>query len=386
MAAGTRLFSSESVSDGHPDKICDRISDALLDRLLGADPDARAACECLAATNFVLVAGEVRGPREIAGDDAVDRLVRSLVRDIGYEQEGFHWRQLTVENRLHRQSPEIARRVDLGGAGDQGMMFGHAVDDTPSLMPAAIHYAHRTLRAIHDARRRGDLPQLGPDGKIQLTVEYRDGRPVRVATIVLSHQHADRISADDVRELASPFLLRSLPDGWVDNRTRWLVNPSGSFVRGGPDCDTGLTGRKIIVDSYGGAAPHGGGAFSGKDPTKVDRSAAYAARYLAKNVVASGVTRRCTLQIAYAIGHAEPVSLYVDTHGERNAVEESRLASVLRKLVDLTPAGIRAHLGLARPIYERTAAYGHFGRDPDADGGFSWERTDIAADVAAGFG
>ena len=377
MSATTYLFSSESVAEGHPDKICDRISDAVLDTFLRADQGSRVACECLATTNFVVVAGEVRGPDAVSSSDAIEEIVRGVVRRTGYEQEGFHWNRLHVENRLNRQGQEIAQGVDRGGAGDQGLMFGYAVDETPTLMPAPIHYAHLTLWNIREARTTGGLPGIGPDGKIQLSVEYRDGAPARLDTIVLSHQHAEDLDRDDVRTLLEPLVLETLPEGWVDDRTLWHVNPSGSFVLGGPDCDAGLTGRKIVVDTYGGAAPHGGGAFSGKDPTKVDRSAAYAGRYLAKNVVAAGLARRCTIQIAYAIGIAEPVSLMVDTHGARSG-DEAALSDALREMMDLTPGGIRNHLQLFRPIYERTAAYGHFGRDPDADGGFSWERTDLA--------
>ncbi len=384
MTATNYLFSSESVSEGHPDKICDRISDAVLDAFLRADPYARVACECLATTNYVVVAGEVTGPEAVSSDRAIEEIVRGVVRRTGYEQDGFHWARLHVENRLHRQAQEIAEGVDRGGAGDQGMMFGYAVDETPSLMPAAMHYAHRTLRGVREARGAGSLPGLGPDGKIQLSVEYRDGAPVRADTVVLSHQHDEDLSREDVRRLLEPLVLEALPDGWIDADTRWHVNPTGSFVRGGPDCDTGLTGRKIVVDTYGGAAPHGGGAFSGKDPTKVDRSGAYAGRYLAKNVVASGLAKRCTIQIAYAIGVAEPVSLMVDTHGARTR-EEAALSGALREMMDLTPSGIRDRLQLVRPIYERTAAYGHFGREPEADGGFSWERTDLADELRARF-
>ena len=384
MSATSYLFSSESVSEGHPDKICDRISDSVLDAFLHADPNARVACECLATTNFVVVAGEVRGPDDVASNGAIEEIVRGIARRTGYEQEGFHWERLHVENRLHRQAQEIAKGVDRGGAGDQGMMFGFAVDETPSLMPAPIHYAHLTLRRIRAARISGSLQGLGPDGKIQLSVEYQAGVPVRVDTIVLSHQHVEGLGRADVRELVEPIVRETLPDDWIDGRTRWYVNPTGSFVRGGPDCDAGLTGRKIVVDTYGGAAPHGGGAFSGKDPTKVDRSAAYAGRYLAKNVVAAGLAHRCTIQIAYAIGVAEPVSLMVDTHGARSR-DEAALSDELRAMMDLTPSGIRDHLDLIRPIYERTAAYGHFGREPDSDGGFSWERTDLADALRARF-
>ena len=385
MSATTYLFSSESVSEGHPDKICDQISDSVLDAFLRADPQARVACECLATTNFVVVAGEVRGPEAVSNQDAIEEIVRGVARRTGYEQEGFHWERLHVENRLNRQGQEIAEGVDRGGAGDQGMMFGYAVDETPSLMPAPIHYAHLALLNIREARASGSLPGIGPDGKIQLSVEYRNRLPARVDTLVLSHQHAERLGKEDVRSLLEPIVLATLPAGWIDAGTRWHVNPSGSFVRGGPDCDAGLTGRKIIVDTYGGAAPHGGGAFSGKDPTKVDRSGAYAARYLAKNVVAAGLAHRCTIQIAYAIGIAEPVSLMVNTHGARSR-DEAALSDALRKEMDITPSGIRDHLKLVRPIYERTAAYGHFGRDPEDDGGFSWERTDLAESLRARFG
>ena len=384
MSATSYLFSSESVSEGHPDKICDRISDAVLDAFLRADRNSRVACECLATTNFVVVAGEVRGPDSVASNGAIEKIVRGIVRRTGYEQQGFHWQQLQVENRLHRQAQEIALGVDRGGAGDQGMMFGYAVNETPSLMPAAIHYSHSTLLKIRDARMAGQLPGLGPDGKIQLSIEYRNGTPARLDTIVLSYQHAEHLGSDDVRSLLEPVVRDAIPNGWIDSSTQWHVNPSGSFVRGGPDCDAGLTGRKIVVDTYGGAAPHGGGAFSGKDPTKVDRSGAYAGRYLAKNVVAAGLAHRCTIQIAYAIGVAEPVSVMVDTHGARTR-DESALSTALREMMDLTPGGIRDHLDLIQPIYERTAAYGHFGRDPEADGGFSWEKTDLAVALRARF-
>jgi S-adenosylmethionine synthetase len=376
------LFTSESVSEGHPDKVCDRISDAVVDAYLAAMPEARVACETLATTNRVVIAGEVRGPDSITRDRVVE-LARNAIRDIGYEQEGFHWERASIEVHLHAQSAHIAMGVDAAGnkdegAGDQGIMFGYACDETPDLMPAPIFYAHKILKDLTDARkaRRGDAAKLGPDAKSQVTVRYENGRPVGVTQIVLSTQHLDEsLESKDVRAIVEPYILKALPEGWVDASTVWHVNPTGKFVIGGPDGDTGLTGRKIIVDTYGGAAPHGGGAFSGKDPTKVDRSAAYAARYLAKNVVAAGLASRCTIQVAYAIGVAKPLSIYADL--ENGQVPASRLEAALMEIMDLTPRGIRTHLGLNKPIYERTSAYGHFGRQPEADGGFSWERVDL---------
>ncbi|MCB1354794.1 MAG: methionine adenosyltransferase [Rhodobacteraceae bacterium] len=375
------LFTSESVSEGHPDKVCDRISDAVLDSFLSEDPEARVACETFATTDRVIVGGEVRGAPGVLS--RIEQIVRDCVRDIGYAQKGFHWETLVVQNLIHGQSAHIAQGVDAAenkeeGAGDQGIMFGYAVDETPVLMPAPIHYAHAILRRLAEARKSGAEPRLGPDAKSQLTLRYVDGMPVGVASLVLSTQHLDEeMSSADVREMIEPFIREVLPEGWLTGETVWHVNPTGKFVIGGPDGDAGLTGRKIIVDTYGGAAPHGGGAFSGKDPTKVDRSAAYAARYLAKNIVASGLAKRCVLQLSYAIGVARPLSIYADTFGT-GQVPEPVIEAAVAKVMDLTPKGIRTHLGLNKPIYQRTAAYGHFGREPDSEGGFSWERTDLA--------
>ncbi|WP_424931519.1 methionine adenosyltransferase [Amaricoccus macauensis] len=375
------LFTSESVSEGHPDKVCDRISDAVLDSFLEEDPEARVACETFATTDRVIVGGEVRGAPGVLG--RVEQIVRDCVRDIGYAQKGFHWETLSVLNVIHGQSAHIAQGVDAGegkeeGAGDQGIMFGYAVDETPVLMPAPIHYSHAILRSLAEARKSGREPRLGPDAKSQLSLRYADGKPVEVSSLVLSTQHLDEsMTSADVREMVEPYIREVLPEGWLTDETVWHVNPTGKFVIGGPDGDAGLTGRKIIVDTYGGAAPHGGGAFSGKDPTKVDRSAAYAARYVAKNVVAAGLAKRCVLQLSYAIGVARPLSIYVDTQGT-GTVPETAIETAIAKVMDLTPKGIRTHLGLNKPIYQRTAAYGHFGREPEADGGFSWEKTDLA--------
>lgn len=373
-------FTSESVSEGHPDKVCDRVSDAVLDAFLAEDPEARVACETFATTNRVVIGGEVRGPQAVM--DSVEDIARACVKDIGYEQEGFNWKTLSLENHLHEQSAHIAQGVDAAdgkeeGAGDQGIMFGYAVNETEELMPAPIHYSHLMLRRLAEVRKNGTEPALGPDAKSQLTIRYRDGVPVGVESIVLSTQHLDEsLTSEDVRGIVEPYIREVLPEGWVTAETDWHVNPTGKFVIGGPDGDAGLTGRKIIVDTYGGAAPHGGGAFSGKDPTKVDRSAAYAARYLAKNVVAAGLAERCCIQLSYAIGVARPLSIYADTYGS-GQVHESEIEKAVAASMDLTPRGIRQHLGMNRPIYQRTAAYGHFGRAPDADGGFSWEKTDL---------
>jgi S-adenosylmethionine synthetase len=380
MARLNYTFTSESVSEGHPDKVCDRISDAVLDAFLTEDPHSRVACETFATTDRVVVGGEVRGPGSVIA--RVEEIVRGCVRDIGYEQEGFHWANLKVNSYLHAQSADIAQGVDASGekdegAGDQGIMFGYAVDETPELMPAPIQYAHAILRRLSEVRKNHIEPKLGPDAKSQLSIRYEGGKPVEVTSLVLSTQHLDpALSSADVRAIVEPYIREVLPEGWLTAKTEWHVNPTGKFVIGGPDGDAGLTGRKIIVDTYGGAAPHGGGAFSGKDPTKVDRSAAYAARYLAKNVVAAGLARRCTLQLSYAIGVAKPLSIYVDTHGT-GIVDEAAIETAVSRVMDLTPRGIRTHLGLNKPIYQRTAAYGHFGRKPDADGGFSWEKTDL---------
>ncbi len=380
MSRKNYIFTSESVSEGHPDKVCDRISDAVLDAFLAADPVSRVACETFATTDRVVIGGEVRGPGRVIKE--VEEIARDCVRDIGYEQEGFHWANIKVDSYLHAQSADIAQGVDAKGdkaegAGDQGIMFGYAVKETAELMPAPILYAHAILRRLSEVRKNGTEPKLGPDAKSQLTVRYEDEMPVAVHSVVLSTQHLDPdLSSADVRGIVEPYITEVLPDGWLDARTEWHVNPTGKFVIGGPDGDAGLTGRKIIVDTYGGAAPHGGGAFSGKDPTKVDRSAAYAARYLAKNIVAAGMAHRCTLQLAYAIGVAKPLSIYVDTDGT-GEVPDAEIETAVAKVMDLTPRGIREHLGLNRPIYQRTAAYGHFGRQPDEEGGFSWERTDL---------
>jgi S-adenosylmethionine synthetase len=378
------LFTSESVSEGHPDKVCDRISDAVVDTFLAADPYARVACETLTTTNLIVLAGEVRGPASITKDHLVD-VVRQAVREIGYEQDGFHWKKARVDVHLHAQSADIAQGVDASGnkdegAGDQGIMFGYAVRETEQLMPAPIYYAHNILRSLSEARHSGAEPGLGPDAKSQVTLAYENGKPVRATSVVVSTQHRGDLDQDAVREIVRPHVLNVLPQGWMCAEKDFYVNPTGKFVIGGPDGDAGLTGRKIIVDTYGGAAPHGGGAFSGKDPTKVDRSAAYACRYLAKNVVAAALSDRCTIQISYAIGVSKPLSLYVDLHGT-GQVDESKLEKVLQEVMDLSPRGIREHLGLNKPIYARTSAYGHFGRAADADGGFSWERTDLVGNL-----
>jgi len=373
------LFTSESVSEGHPDKICDQISDTLVDAYLAKDPYSRLAIETFATTNRVIIGGETRAP-EISKND-IENLVRQTVKDIGYEQEGFHWKNLEITNLIHGQSADIAVGVDASGskdegAGDQGIMFGYACKETEVLMPAAIYYAHRILHNIRDAVRAGALPQLGADAKSQVTLWYEDGMPVRAETVLVSIQHKEGVTQQQVRDLIRPYVEKSFPSGWMCAEEKFLVNPTGKFVIGGPDGDAGLTGRKIIVDTYGGAAPHGGGAFSGKDPTKVDRSAAYMARYLAKNVVAAGLATRCTIQIAYAIGVSKPLSLYVNNH--KTGVAGEDLVKIINELVDLSPRGIRTHLGLNKPIYKRTASYGHFGREPEADGGFSWEKIDLA--------
>ena len=378
------LFTSESVSEGHPDKVSDRISDTVVDAYIAAMPEARLGVETLTTTNRVVIAGEVRGPDSVTFKD-LEALSREAVKDIGYEQSGFHWKNNDVQIYLHAQSADIAQGVDAAGnkdegAGDQGIMFGYASDETPELMPAPIFYAHKILKDLSDARKAGtgDAAKLGPDAKSQVTVRYEGGRPVEVTQIVLSTQHLDAsLDSADVRAIVEPTIREALPAGWVNEGTVWHVNPTGKFVIGGPDGDCGLTGRKIIVDTYGGAAPHGGGAFSGKDPTKVDRSAAYAARYLAKNVVAAGLASRATIQLSYAIGVSKPLSIYVDLHGT-GKVDEAKLEAVLMDAIDLSPRGIRLALGLNKPIYARTSAYGHFGRPPEADGGFSWERTDLA--------
>jgi S-adenosylmethionine synthetase len=380
------VFTSESVSEGHPDKICDRISDAIVDTFLAVEPQARCGVETLVTTNSVVLAGEVRGPASITSETLIE-VARNAIREIGYEQDNFHWQSAAVKCLIHGQSSDIAQGVDASGnkdegAGDQGMMFGYACGETPDLMPAPIFYAHAILRSLSEARHAHRTPLLGPDAKSQVTLQYVDGKPMRATKIVVSIQHSDRIETEEVREIVRPYVLATLPEGWMCEEQNFLVNPTGRFVIGGPDGDAGVTGRKIIVDTYGGAAPHGGGAFSGKDPTKVDRSAAYAARYLAKNVVAAGLAERCTIQIAYAIGVAKPLSFYVDTAG---AADERKLALVLQDLMDLSPRGIRTHLDLNKPIYTRTSAYGHFGRQPDPDGGFSWERVDLVDELQRAF-
>ena len=386
MASSSYLFTSESVSEGHPDKICDRISDAVVDAFFAEDPFSRVAVETLATTNKVVLAGETRGPDSINADK-MEAIARRVVREIGYEQDGFHWNHLDVQCFVHEQSAHIAQGVDASGnkdegAGDQGIMFGFAVNETPELMPAPIMYAHTILRKMAEARHSGAVKGFGPDAKSQVTLKYENGKPVGVSAIVVSTQHDEGLDQAKVRELVRPFVADTLPQGWFPPEDEFYVNPTGAFVIGGPDGDAGLTGRKIIVDTYGGAAPHGGGAFSGKDPTKVDRSAAYAARYLAKNVVAAGLAEKCVIQLSYAIGVSKPLSIFVDTFGT-GTVDEDRLGTVLNEVMNLSPRGIREHLKLNRPIYERTAAYGHFGRQPDEEGGFSWEKTDLVEPLKA---
>ena len=389
MAKLNYVFTSESVSEGHPDKVCDRISDAIVDLFLAAEPLARVAVETLTTTNLIVLAGEVRGPASIT-PAVIEEVARHAVKDIGYEQDGFHWKNAEVQVHVHSQSADIAVGVDAAGnkdegAGDQGIMFGYACNETPVLMPAPIYYAHNILQSLAEARHSGAAPGLGPDSKSQVTLQYENGKPVRATSIVVSTQHGESLSQEEVREIVRPHVLNVMPQGWMCPEEAFYVNPTGRFVIGGPDGDSGLTGRKIIVDTYGGAAPHGGGAFSGKDPTKVDRSAAYASRYLAKNVVAAGLADKVTIQLAYAIGVSKPLSVYIDTHGT-GKVDEDKLSLVLQRLVDLSPRGIRTHLGLNKPIYARTAAYGHFGRAPDADGGFSWEKTDLVDDLKSALG
>jgi S-adenosylmethionine synthetase len=385
MSRKNYTFTSESVSEGHPDKLCDRISDAVLDAFLSEEPEARVAAETFATTNRIVIGGEVGLSDQSKLKDymgRIEQIARDCVKDIGYEQDKFHWNTIEVTNLLHEQSAHIAQGVDATadkdeGAGDQGIMFGYATTETEELMPAPIQYSHAILRRLAEVRKNGTEPALGPDAKSQLSVIYRDGKPVGVSSIVLSTQHLDpTLESSDIRAIVEPYILEVLPEGWIAPDTAWHVNPTGKFVIGGPDGDAGLTGRKIIVDTYGGAAPHGGGAFSGKDPTKVDRSAAYASRYLAKNIVASGMADKCTVQLSYAIGVAKPLSIYCDTFGT-GQVDDAMIEKAIDSVMDLTPRGIRSHLGLNKPIYERTAAYGHFGRAPEADGGFSWEKTDL---------
>jgi len=385
MARSNYIFTSESVSEGHPDKLCDRISDAVLDAFLTEEPEARVAAETFATTNRIVIGGEVGlSDKEKLSHHMgqIEQIARDCIKDIGYEQDKFHWETVEVTNLLHEQSAHIAQGVDAGadkdeGAGDQGIMFGYATTETPELMPAPIQYSHAILRRLAEARKDGSAPDLGPDAKSQLSLRYENGKPVEIMSIVLSTQHRseDQDSAY-IRSIVEPYIREVVPAEWITAKTEWWVNPTGTFVIGGPDGDAGLTGRKIIVDTYGGAAPHGGGAFSGKDPTKVDRSAAYAARYLAKNIVAAGMAERCSLQLSYAIGVSKPLSIYVDTYGTGQLPEEA-IERAVEQSMDLTPRGIREHLGLNKPIYQRTAAYGHFGRAPEADGGFSWEKIDL---------
>jgi S-adenosylmethionine synthetase len=389
MTRQNYTFTSESVSEGHPDKVCDRISDAVLDAFLAEEPEARVAAETFATTNRVVIGGEVGlSDQDKLHDymDRIDEIARACIKDIGYEQDKFHHETVEITNLLHEQSAHIAQGVDAAadkdeGAGDQGIMFGYATTETEALMPAPIQYSHAILRRLAEVRKSGQEPTLGPDAKSQLSVVYEGGKPVGVSSIVLSTQHLDEaMTSADVRAVVEPYIRETLPEGWITDATAWHVNPTGKFVIGGPDGDAGLTGRKIIVDTYGGAAPHGGGAFSGKDPTKVDRSAAYAARYLAKNVVAAGMAERCTIQLSYAIGVSEPLSVYADTHGT-GEVAPADIEKAVRSVMSLTPRGIREKLQLNKPIYQRTAAYGHFGRTPTEDGGFSWERTDLVEDL-----
>lgn len=385
MSGRKYIFTSESVSEGHPDKVCDRISDAVVDLFLGRDPEARVACETLTSTNRIVLAGEVRSATPIESDE-IESVARAAVRDIGYEQDGFHWRTSEFSNYLHEQSADIAMGVDATGnkdegAGDQGIMFGYATDETEALMPAPILFSHQILREMARLRKTGQRPEFEPDAKSQVTLQYDEaGQPVGVTSVVVSTQHKEGFSPEDIRELVRPVVQQVLPDGWFPPEEEFYVNPTGNFVIGGPDGDAGLTGRKIIVDTYGGAAPHGGGAFSGKDPTKVDRSAAYACRWLAKNVVAADLAKRCTIQVSYAIGVSKPLSLYVNFHGT-GQVDEAKVEDALKQIADLSPRGIRERLGLSRPIYARTAAYGHFGRNPDDDGGFSWEKLDLVDEL-----
>ena len=395
---GNYLFTSESVSEGHPDKVCDIISDTVLDLCLSKDPQARVACETMTTTNRTVLAGELRVPENCMSNDGkklsddfkheIDDAVRNAVKSIGYEQEGYHWKNMVVENHLHGQSPDIAMGVDAAdnkeeGAGDQGIMFGFACRDTDVLMPAAIHYSPKILQSLAIARHNGEASILGPDSKSQITLEHIDGKPVKATSVVVSTQHIEEASQSEIRELVRKHVENVLPDGWMCPEERFFVNPTGNFVVGGPDGDSGLTGRKIIVDTYGGSSPHGGGAFSGKDPTKVDRSAAYISRYMAKNVVAANLAEKCTIQLSYAIGVSEPLSLYVNTDNT-GKISDDELSKILRSEVDLTPSGIRSCLGLNNSIYKPSAAYGHFGRVPDEEvkGSFSWEKTDLVSKIS----
>ena len=379
------LFTSESVSEGHPDKVCDRISDMVVDSYLKEDPTSKVACETLATTNRVVLAGEVRGAN-ISKDELIYR-VRKCIKDIGYEQEGFHWNNVNIESYLHKQSADIAAGVEADGnkdegAGDQGIMFGYACNETEELMPAPIHYAHKILRLMAEDRKQEKVKNLEPDSKSQITFEYNNDKPVRITSIVVSTQHKEGLSQDDVKNLVQPYLKKAIPENFLRdfNEKEFYVNPTGNFVIGGPDGDSGLTGRKIIVDTYGGSAPHGGGAFSGKDPSKVDRSAAYAARYLAKNIVAAKLADQCTIQLSYAIGVSKPLSVYINTNGSNN-VDEQKIIKIIPELFDLSPRGIREHLNLRLPIYQPTSSYGHFGRKPTEEGHFSWEKTDLVKEL-----
>jgi len=379
MAKQDYIFTSESVSEGHPDKVCDIISDSVLDLYLSKFPESRVACETLVTTNTVVIAGEVRGP-EIKSDE-IEKLIRSRVKDIGYEQEGFHWKNLKFTNYLHSQSQDIAAGVDSSGnkdegAGDQGIMFGYACTETKDLMPAPISYSHKVLQLMSEARKSGKEKFLRPDSKSQFSVIYEKGKPKAISSIVVSTQHDESVDQEKVKEIVRPYVLSVIPKGWMCDEKHFYVNPTGRFVIGGPDGDTGLTGRKIIVDTYGGAAPHGGGAFSGKDPTKVDRSAAYVARYLAKNIVAAGVSEKCLIQLSYAIGVSQPLSIYIDLFDGEDK-KSKKIEEIISKNFNLSPRGIRELLKLNKPIYQKTAAYGHFGRQPEDNGSFSWEKTDL---------
>ena len=380
VSKGTYIFTSESVSEGHPDKVCDQISDTVLDLFLNADRSSRVACETMATTNRIILAGEVRGPSSVTNDIITDS-IRAKIHEIGYEQEGFHWENVDISVLLHEQSTDIAMGVDAAGnkdegAGDQGIMFGHACRETDVLMPAPIQFSHQILKNMADARRAGSIKGLGPDSKSQVSLLYENGKPTKATSIVISTQHDANLEQSEIREIVRPFIEQTLPKGWMCPENEFYVNPTGRFVVGGPDGDAGLTGRKIIVDTYGGAAPHGGGAFSGKDPSKVDRSAAYAARWVAKNVVAAGLAEKCTIQLSYAIGVSKPLSVYVNTYGT-GTVPEVKLSEYIQEKVDLSPRGIRERLQLNQAIFARTAAYGHFGREPEVDGGFSWEKLDL---------
>ncbi len=385
------IFTSESVSEGHPDKICDLVSDNIVDAFLAKDPESRVAAETMVTNNKVVVSGEVNGPDIFKSkSNSFDELIRQTIKRIGYEQEGFHWKNVVIENNLHQQSEDIAQGVNKKdktkqGAGDQGSMFGYACKETEKLMPAPIYYSHLILKSLSDARHNGKEKMLEPDAKSQISLKYENGKPVGTTAIVVSSQHHESLTQKDVKEIVRPYVINSLPNGWMCEEKNFYVNPTGRFVIGGPVGDSGLTGRKIIVDTYGGAAPHGGGAFSGKDPSKVDRSGAYAARYLAKNIVAANLANKCTIQISYAIGISKPMSVYINTHGS-GKIEEGEISKKISQVMDLSPFGIREKLKLNRPIYARTASYGHFGRNPEKDGGFSWEKTDLVESFRKIFG